>query len=1033
MMRKLVAIFLFLSTTGTASAQSWSIYYDSTAFFWAKDWPKTISLLEKSLSLAEKEIGREHPNYAILLNDLGLGYWHTGNFQLAESTLDRSLRLKKVSLGEKDSEYTATLLNIAGMMHAMNRKGKAESLYLQVLDQYKESNVKDAYYTATLNNLGNLYEEEANYGLAEKQYLKAMAHKAETVGKEHSSYAKTLNNLGTLYQKIGKIKEAEAYYSKALEIYEKNNDLSINYADALSAFGLLQAEKGMFGDAEKLLNNAKNTIAQNQGTQTKAYASSLNNLGSLFLRMGNKKSAESHYENALTLYMEIVEEGSPDMAAAFNNLAGYYVGEQDFDKALPLYLKAKEIYSNYYSTKHPLYASALNNLASLYRKLHDYEQAEQYYLEVLNIEKEVLGEQHPQYAASLQNMGLLAIAMGNLKVAANYMHQAVAIKQALLSAQHPSWATTYNNLGLLYFLQDDLKTAGPFFEKALNNQFHQIKNVFPALSEKEKEIFYNTLKDDIERFNTFALERYKEDPAMAGIMYNNQLVTKGLLFDASTKVRESIFQSENPTLIEKYNHWRALRDQLSRAYYLTKDVLESRNIVIRDLEEEVNVLEKELSESAFQLNPQSDWQTLSWQGIRDKLAPEEAAIEIVRFREFMIAPQRENTADTDQEIQAELLYGWTEKIHYAALIITPETQDHPKLILLKEGESLESKYFSYYKNAMRYQIEDSLSFQHYWNDIQEALKGIKTVYFSPDGAYYKINLNTLLDPSNGTYLLDHLQIKQLTSTRDLLLSPGKENNGAKKDAVLIGAPQFNYILEKQVLVADDKGMGILGKPIVRQSGTKPSLTIIELPGTKVEVEKINTILSNNHWETEKLLHEYALEKSIKTVNSPKVLHIATHGYFKDTPEKQGEAGKNPLLNSGLLFTGAQQAFKQQDNLFYPNPREEDGILTAFEAMNLKLDQTDLVVLSACETGSGTVKNGEGVYGLQRAFQVAGASSIIFSLWKVNDAATQKLMEYFYADWMKTDNKRAAFTAAQQKLREEYPHSYYWGAFILIGD
>src|SRR5690606_34485379 len=131
--------------------------------------------------------------------------------------------------------------------------------------------------------------------------------------------------------------------------------------------------------------------------------------------------------------------------------------------------------------------------------------------------------------------------------------------------------------------------------------------------------------------------------------------------------------------------------------------------------------------------------------------------------------------------------------------------------------------------------EDSLSFQHYWNDMQEALKGIKTVYFSPDGAYYKINLNTLLDPSTGTYLLDHLQIKQLTSTRDLLLSQGKTNNVAKNNAVLIGAPQFNYILEKEVLVADDNG--ILGKPIVRESGDKPSLRIIELPGTKVEVEK----------------------------------------------------------------------------------------------------------------------------------------------------------------------------------------------------
>ena len=175
--------------------------------------------------------------------------------------------------------------------------------------------------------------------------------------------------------------------------------------------------------------------------------------------------------------------------------------------------------------------------------------------------------------------------------------------------------------------------------------------------------------------------------------------------------------------------------------------------------------------------------------------------------------------------------------------------------------------------------------------------------------------------------------------------------------------------------------------------------------------------------------DQATESHLKSIDNPRVLHIATHGYF--SAEIINSSVDRVFLNSGLMLSGASHGLY---NKRYNRPIEkgEDGILTAYEAMNLQLDGTELVVLSACETGLGTVKNGEGVYGLQRAFKVAGAENIIISLWRVDDQTTQKLLTYFYEGWLKHQDKHKAFREAQAQLRTEYLYPYYWGAFVMIG-
>jgi CHAT domain-containing protein len=217
-----------------------------------------------------------------------------------------------------------------------------------------------------------------------------------------------------------------------------------------------------------------------------------------------------------------------------------------------------------------------------------------------------------------------------------------------------------------------------------------------------------------------------------------------------------------------------------------------------------------------------------------------------------------------------------------------------------------------------------------------------------------------------------------------------------------------------------------------------SASIGQLPGTEIEVQQLTTLLSNSGWYTDTYIEEQATEEKIKQLNNPKVFHIATHGFF--TPKQSVESGKealgsietqstqNPLLRTGLMLSGAGDIFDVTDY----NLNIENGILTAYEAMNLNLDNTELVVLSACKTGLGDLSVGEGVYGLQRAFIVAGAKTLIMSMFKVNDEATQKLMVLFYEKWLQTGNKRQAFVDAKKELRNEFKEPIYWGAFIMIG-
>ena len=333
---------------------------------------------------------------------------------------------------------------------------------------------------------------------------------------------------------------------------------------------------------------------------------------------------------------------------------------------------------------------------------------------------------------------------------------------------------------------------------------------------------------------------------------------------------------------------------------------------------------------------------------------------------------------------------------------------------------LDNKFYKQYRNSIKQKTDDKESYDHFWKPIGDKLTGIKKVYFSPDGIYHLINIASLKNPESRQFLLDELEIQYTTSGTDI-----RQRTTDTKDirtAVLFGRPAYKT-----------------GDPITFNDSVTNTRSFIrnfknnnipDLPGTEVEVLAIKTEMDLKKIGVNLNLKEQASEDKVYLLHSPDVLHIATHGYWSPAGENATEGYRvfNAMAHSGLLLSGVVNYYAAKE---YPNTY--DGILTAYEAQNLDLENTSLVILSACETSLGYLDAGEGVYGLQRAFRSAGAESIITSLWKVDDNATKDFMIAFYRQYLKTKDKSAAFLGAQKAIREKYIQPYFWGAFVMMGE
>jgi CHAT domain-containing protein len=1015
------------------------------------------------------------------LYDIALAERKYGN---AEGYLKQIAETQKELCGENSPRYHLALLKLANFyLDYTNKIDEAGKIYKESYFDLVAGQIGEQHKDRLdiLNHIAQWYELTDRYADASKTLSKAEDALRVKFDNQDILYAHELNHIAALQLKLGEYDLADKNLNTAFKITEKKKSLSEwpqTQVGLLETQAKLFAIKGMFDEAESSLASSKKIAdAQQKKDKSSTIAlSSAQELAPLYILLGKLTEAEKTIQQQIPEYTRLYGPESTRLIEPLINQSRILLARGDYTEAEKTALRANRIAIQTYSEISTKTAPTQKILSDIYFKLGDYQKAEdqvtkalrsqekqfgrnhievaksisqlalikfhkgdnrkqveQLMLESRDIMEEKLGKDNPQYAEILKNVAVLYISekkfeiafhsltiaesiwsaktgrknninlasiytltgdvyyqSKNYKKAEEFYNKSKALYENFFSANHPEYVRVLSKLSKVYYMQKDYKRSKRNIEEALSNYEQYIKQFFPALSEAEKAKYWNTIKGDFEFYNTLAFSNLDDFKDLAGKVYNYQLLTKALLLSSSIKIRERIMNSTDENLKNQYSAWIEKKELLSLALSMGPTQLSEAGIDPNALQQEVERLEKELSQKSELFGQSFESKRITYDDIKKILKPNEVAIEMVRYRHF-------NHTLTDSVI-------------YAAIYMRNDIP-RPRVIMFSDGRKMETRFFKYYRNCITGKLEDNVSYGVFWKPIQDGLGQTSTIYLSADGIFNQINLESIKTP-DGKYILDNANIVLVSNTKDLYLHKVKTRlTNNENTASLFGNPTF----------------------YVSATGRK---AISPLPGTEREVSQVNFMLNQKGWITREFVEGTASEENVKELNSPKVFHIATHGFYKTNDQLAGDAldgyeaslTRNPLLRTGLLLKGAGDLMEKTQHNF----NIENGILTAYEAMNLNLDKTDLVVLSACETGLGDLEAGEGVYGLQRAFLVAGAKVLVMSMFKVDDDATERLMLIFYQKWQNSGNLRNSLLEAKKELRVQYPEPIYWGAFMMIG-
>ncbi len=896
-------------------------------------------------------------------NNVGLAVWEAKDQTLAMKAFQKALGLAKTAEDSVSIDQLDTYYNLSALYSEKGNFAEAGNMLLKA-----DKIVQNTYGFRSLENVlhqfkkGIFYRETGKFN----ESMTAL-NGAEIIGQEiqleDSLQIRLLIEIGTTFRHFGDLDASEEKLTEAIKKAKQIGN-QLLYLTAIDRLSALKIEQGEYSDSESYLLHNLDMKNKNYPNDSILVLETLNGLGLLYYKINDIASAQKHLEEALKLTAEM-RTIKPYM---MNNLATIYMRQGRTEEALRYFQQSAEGFRALFGSMHPDYASCINNLAHANKELGNLGEALNLYMKVLDMDKVIYGQNHQRYATTLNNIGLIYMQLGNTSLAGKLLDNAIKVRSQALGDQHPLYVKSLNDMGLYHLANQDTLSALRVLNDALTTEIQHMRRIFPVLTRKQRQLYFKETKNNVERFCALAFSDQYFNTEWSEIALNHFINTKGILFYAADKMRKLVQSSDDESIKKTYEQWRDVKYKLAQAYLLSEEERRSHGISIEQLQQTSTDLEKKLSLSFKVFSDQENDGYYTWQQVGKALPDSSVALEVIQYRNYTIR------IEGDQINQ-----GFEDRSDYVAFIIASDS-------ILKSIKW--SKYadfdrgYKQYTNLLKFGVIDTASYNTFWKVVDKEIPPVKRVYMAPDGIFYKVNPSVFFDGESNQYVSDKYDIINITSTKDFL---NRQPKNLKREARIFGNPAFATLGDEYQLAP--------------------------LPGAEREAQDITNILDVRKWKSETYYFNDATEDRVKELNNPGVVHIATHGFFKEDPNFS-----EPLNSSGLYLSKAGG---------------EDGVLTAYEAMNLVLDQTSVVVLAACETGLGTVKNGEGVFGLQRAFLVAGADNVLISLVKINDQAARRFMNLYYEQLRLHEDPQDAFFNARSIFKEENKNPYNWGAYILV--
>lgn len=942
----------------------------------------------------------------------------------------------------------------------------------------------------SLNGMGFLLEQMREYEAALTYIEQALAINQKVLGGDHPETAASLNNVGVLLKALGRYTAARPYQEQALAIRQKVEGLEHpitagswdNLAQLLQAMGDNTAARRAYEHALAIRRKVR-------GPEHTETASTLNNLANLLSEMEEYAAARNYFEQALAIRLKVLGPEHPHTVLVLQNLCDELIRMGQFAAAQKHLEQVLLIRQKVLGPEHLDTADSLRKLAGLLENRKDFAAAQRYNEQDLAIRQKKQGAEHPQTAISLNNLGVLSAARGNDPAARSYFNQALAIQKKVLAAEDIRTAVTLQNLAALHSSQGEFTLARPLYEQALAIHTKELgpnhyrtgvvqgnlaallaaagkpREAWPILAEANGILAHSVsqlLASSSEREHAGIVGQWQalfwgllslaEDIPGLPDEGGSVLLTTALSWKATSGRallirQEAAVVGKDAKTIQLYQDLKVARHLLVQAMMKGSgnEPIPKHRETIDQLRQRQEQLERELADGVKEYAAISQAQHVRPEQLAEKLPPGTVLIELCKYHRY------EHRAEDDRR-------PWG-RARYAALLVwrAPGKEPRPaiRFIPLGEARGIDETVHAWRQAVQNGPVPPKLDrelCERIWEPLARALpQGAERLHIASDGELALLPFEAIRLSDEGPFLVERFTISYLSSGSDLLMPrpPGQAGT-----AVVLADPDYDHLPDQAAAAprpatAADRRSGDIGK----------ETRFGRLKGFTREAEAVTRVLKEVKWSVQLHQGREASEEALAVLPRPRLLYLITHGFFladlERLPDPRGSRGakvvsldssvprqpdyrEDPLLRSGLALAGANRWQQRAEK------GVSDGLLTAREVQNLDLWGTELVVLSACETGLGQVQVGEGVLGLRRAFQAAGAQTVLSSLWPVPDRETEQLMTQLIQSWLngKGISKAEALRKAQLQLIADFRKSkeaklrgappFFWAGFICHG-